>query len=233
MSYADPGNWYDLDPAADPHNPSGPPIAGDTVDLISGAHVNVTTGAAQRLTGPGTAQFNVNSDFTVQELNTRLTLGGSGVLAATTVMSAPVVVGGHLTAQTFSDSAISISSGGSMEIASDVRGQAGSTVNLFVDGGGMLTVNGEAVDVSGAVLGGGHVILHSFSNVNTTVPTLSVAGPGTQFSVATTCLIQDGSLDASNGSSVLVWRFVLLQGHFGLEPKPESLAWRRHDRNGS
>ena len=212
MSFADDGNWYDLDPAADPHNPSGPPTAADTVTLISDANVYASSGGVHQLSGSGTAQFNVSGNFTVDLLNTRLTLRGSGTLAATTVTGAPVVIGGHLTAQTFSDTGISVSQSGSMEIEGTVSGAPGNTANIFVDTGSTLAIRGDATDLSGAVDTGAHATLHSLSNINTTVPTLSITGSGTQFNVVGTCLIRDGSLDVSNGASVLVGGPFLLQG---------------------
>ncbi len=212
-SFADDGNWYDLDPAADPHNPSGPPTTADTADLISGANVHTSGGGVQRLTGAGTANFFVDSgSFTAAVVNTRLTLGGMGTLAGTNVMSAPVVIGGHLTAQTFSDTGISVSQSGSMDIAGNVSGQAGVTLNIFVDTGSSLTIQGDAVDVSGGVDTGAHATLHSLTNINTTVPTLSITGSGTEFNVVGTCLIRDGSLDVSNGAHVLVGGPFLLEG---------------------
>ncbi len=202
VSFSDPGNWYDLDPAADPHNPSGPPGGGDSAELISGANVSAADGAVRRLIGTGTARLTISGTFTAQEVDTRLMLAGTGTLAGTNVTSAPVVEGGHLTALTFSDRAISVSDGGSVEIAGPVHAQLNDTVNLFVVRGATLSIAGDATDLSGAVEGGAHATLLSLSNVNTTKPTLSIGGAGSRLDISGLCLIRDGSLDVNSGAKV-------------------------------
>ena len=202
-SFADDGNWYNFDKI--PHNPSGPPGSADSADLISGANVTVSTAAVKTLTGAGTATFTVNGTFTAGTLASRLTLAGVGTLAGTTVTSAPIVVGGHLTAVSFSDSNISVSESGSMAIAGGVASPfQGSTVNVFVQSGGTLSIGGDASDLSGAIEGGALATLHNLSNVNTTKPTLAVNGTGTSLDIADNCTISNGSLDVGVGAEVLV-----------------------------
>ncbi len=209
ISFADDGNWFNFDKI--PHNPSGPPGTGDSADLISGATVVVSSAGVKTLTGAGTAMFTVNGTFTAQTVATRLTLAGNGTLTGTNVTSAPVVVGGHLTAQTFTDTAISVSESGSMTIAGAVSGQFGSTVNVFVDSNGTLSIGGAATNLSGAVQGGAHATIPSLSNSDTGGNTLDIGGAGTTLDIAGACTISDGSLDINSGAATTVGgQFTLL-----------------------
>ena len=214
ISYADDGNWYNFDKF--PHNPSGPPGAGDSADLVSGATVTVGSAGVETLTAAGAGNiFTVNGTFTAETVATVLTLKGSGTLAGTNVTLAPDVVGGNLTAEFFSGRSLSVSQGGSIEIAGAVSGDSGDSVNIFADSGATLSIGGAATNLSGVVQGGAHATLPTLSNPDTGGDTFDISGTGTMLEVLGECTISDGSLDINSGATTTV------SGQFALQGNPD------------
>lgn len=211
VSFSDPGNWYDLDPDADPHNPSGPPDSADSADLPSGATVTASGGAVRKLTGTGTATLTLTGGFTAQEVRGAFTLKGSGLLQATTMPIAPVLDGGKVKTQSFSDRSISVSDHGSFEVAGAVAGAAGDRVNIFIGGESTLKIGGAVTDLSGAILGDSKAEFPSLANLNTSHPTLSVTG-GSELTILGNATVQEGSLDVSSGSILSVFDTLTFDG---------------------
>lgn len=212
-SFSDPGNWYDLDPNVFPHNPAGPPGAGDTADLASSANVTVGSANIGKLTGSGTSTITVGGILNVGETNTRLTLKGGGKLIAGSAPIAPVVVGGNLEATSFLDRAISVTETGTVRVNGALIAPAGDRVNIFVRSSSQLTVIGDAADIVGAVESGGQALfLGSLANLNTSKPTLSVEGAGSRIDVEGDVLIHDGSLDAGPGGKIAIAGVLALEG---------------------
>jgi fibronectin-binding autotransporter adhesin len=213
-SFSDPGNWYDLNPAADPHNPSGPPGAGDRASLESGANVTASSGSVNQLDGLGTATLTLTGPFSAQTVaGGGMTLGGAGKLTAQTVTSFLNIVGGNMEATSYTASSVSVSSAGSLRINGGVQSPGPFQSFLFnVTGGSTLDVIGAAQDVDGSIDSGSTANLSSLANLNTSQATLSVGGNGTTLDISANAQFRNNSLDITSGAQVTVNGSVSFQG---------------------
>lgn len=212
MSFSDPGNWYNS--AADPQNPSGPPGASDTATLQSGAAVTASGASVSQLNGVGTATLTLNGPFSAQTVaGGGMTLNGSGMLTAQSVSSLVTIVGGHLTATSYSARSLSVDSSGSLKIIGSVQSPGPSQSFLFnAVGGSTLEIQGAANDVDGGIEGGAHATLAGIANLNDSQSTLDVNGSGTLVTISGSSSFRNNSFDIASGAGVTLNSSLSFQG---------------------
>lgn len=216
-TFSDPGNWYDLDPAADPHNPSGPPGAGDIAIITSSANVVAGSGRVAKLNGTGTAKLTLTGPFFAQSVDGGgMQLSGSGTLSAQTVSSFLTIIGGHLVTESHPAGSLSVDAGGSLVIQGGVQSSDLPAAFLFnVTAGSSLEVRGAAMDVDGNIDGGAHVTLASLVNLNASQSTLSVRGAGTRLDIHGGAQVRNSSFDVSSGSKTIIAGALSFEGANG------------------
>lgn len=209
--FSNPENWYDLDPAADPHTPSGPPGAGDTAEIRSGARVRAVGGLVSKLTGGSNAVFEVLGNFTVADLEAVFILKGSGRLTATRVPVRVWIEGGSLLASQCSARGMTVDAGGQCEINS-LTHAAGDSTSVLVDRGSSLIIRQPVSELQGSIEGGSTATFSTLENTVMSKLTLRTAGVGSRLELSGFARIRDGSLDVASGARLTVAGSLILDG---------------------